>query len=282
MNPFLTSLVALACAASLSAQTYLAEDFSASSLPAGWTQVQNGPNLNGWVIDQGGQRLWHEDYTGSTTDNTLVSPVMDLSSATQVELRFDGETNYAQYLANHPNSVGDGISTMEITTDGGLTWTVVWNDTSQASGDTYAPSVDLSAYVGMNQVQLGIHFYGSFAQEWWVDNVVVQEAGAVPILTTTPLFAGSHSTLSVTGAGAGSFVLLGYSLTGSGPTATPYGLVAMSLPIHQLDILTADAFGNASGSYLVPWNWSLGTLVYAQAVDLNFAVLSTPLAVVVQ
>ena len=241
-----------------------------------------GPNIRGWVIDLNGQRLWHEDYTGSTTDNILISPVMDLSAATTVELRFDGETNYAAYLANHPQSVGDGVSTMEITTNGGLTWSVVWTDTSQNSQDTYTPHIDLSAFAGNSSVQLGIHFYGTFAQEWWVDNVVVDAELPGPDIVVSALVTGQPATIDVSNAIPNGFVTVGYSLSGNGPTATPYGLADLSQPIHQLDILTTDPSGVASGTYDVPWNWGAGTTVYIQAIDTLAANLSNSLTVIVQ
>ena len=171
--------------APLAAQTtYLSEDFNAGVVPpAGWIQVNNnGDTTVGWIPDGVG-RAQHEDELGPVSDMTLVSPVIDLSSASNVFLHFDGETNWANYLANHPNSLGDGISNMEVTTNGGISWTVVWTDTAQTSGDTYSPTIDLSAFAGDSNVQIGIHFYGDFAQEWWVDNVVVDHQ-AVAVLTT--------------------------------------------------------------------------------------------------
>ncbi|MHC4824168.1 MAG: hypothetical protein ACYTEP_09135 [Planctomycetota bacterium] len=182
MNRILPILSAIAVAGSLSAQTtVLSEDFSSGVPPTGWTHVNNNAGIGvGWIASADG-RAWHQDEAGvGTTDFTLVSPAMDLTALANVYLHFEGETNWANYLANHPTSLGDGISNMEISTDGGLTWTVVWTDTSLASGDEYQPDVDLSAWAGMSNVQLGIHFYGTFAQEWWVDNVLVDDSPVGP------------------------------------------------------------------------------------------------------
>ncbi len=187
MKKFLPILSAVVVAGSLSAQTtYLSEDFDTAVPPAGWTTINlDGGVSIGWIQDAQ-LRAWHQDESGYTSDNYLVSPVMDLSLATAAYLHFNGETNFANYMANHPTSLGDGISNMEVTTDGGLTWTVIWTDTSLNSGDTYAPDVDLSAYLGSASVQIGIHYFGTFAQEWWVDNILVddQPAGPPPPGTT--------------------------------------------------------------------------------------------------
>ena len=278
----LTSLAVMAFAGSLSAQTtYLSEDFDAGAVPpAGWTQVDNnGDATIGWVPDGAG-RAWHQDEFGVVSDMTLMSPVMDLSGAAGVYLHFDGETNWANYLANHPASLGDGISNMEITTDGGLTWAVVWTDTSQNSGDTYAPIVDLSAYAGNASVQLGVHFFGSFAQEWWIDNVVIDDNAGAGGMTYSiaNLVTGQTAVFSVSGATANGTVILGYSLAGAGPTTVPgFGIVDMSTPINTLATMTADGSGNASFSPVVPGG-AAGATLYTQGWDVGSSSLTNSLA----
>ena len=162
-------------------QTALSEDFSGALFPpSGWTEDRVGPNVNGWARANTG-RAWHEDFTGVTTENYLITPSMDLTTFTQVYLHFSGESYYTTYRANHPNSVGDGISDVQITTDGGLNWSVLWTDTSLNNNDTYSPTVDISAYAGLPNVQVAFYFYGTFAQEWWIDDVSVDDT-PVPVL----------------------------------------------------------------------------------------------------
>jgi hypothetical protein len=250
-------VVALASAASAQT-TYLSEDFNAGAVPpAGWTQANNnGGTGAGWIPDGAG-RAWHEDEFGvGTTDFTLVSPVMDLTAAGSVYLHFDGETNWANYLANHPSSLGDGISNMEISTDGGLTWAVVWTDTAQTSGDTYSPTIDISSYAGNASVQVGIHFYGTFAQEWWVDNVVVDDQSG----------SGGGPTMSVSGTCPGTMTLSGSGMTASGAVAIVYGPsgsftvpggscagLVLDIAAPSLGaVVTADAAGDVSISPSIP------------------------------
>jgi hypothetical protein len=174
-------LLALAATPVAAQTTVLDEDFSLGVPPAGWTVVDNsGSGAQGWIQDAVGLRAWHEDESGLTADDTLLSPVLDLSGLSQAYLHFSGQTNWAAYLANHPAGFGDGVSTMEVTTDGGLSWTVVWSDVSLVNGETYAPDVDLSAFAGSSTVQLGIHYVGTFAQEWWVDRVVIDDSATPP------------------------------------------------------------------------------------------------------
>ena len=131
-------------------------------------------------------RAWHEDeyLPGLYSDNTLVSSTFDLSGIAGATMTFDGETYWATYLANNPAGYGDGVSNMEISTDGGVTWTVVWTDTSLVNG-SYSESVDLSAYDGMTGLTLGVHFFGTYAQEWWVDNIVIGGGVVAVVLGVT-------------------------------------------------------------------------------------------------
>lgn len=101
-----------------------------------------------------------------------------------------------------------------------------------------------------------------------------------PSYAITGLAGGGTATLTVSGATAGGGVLIGYSLTGAGPTNTPFGPVDMSAPITQLPTLTADGAGVAAMSTSVPGRAS-GLTVYTQAADLATGTLTNSLAEVV-
>lgn len=139
-----------------------------------------GLNQSGWQRDTFGQRAWHEDFTGSTTENRLISPTFALSGLQTAYLHFQSQTNYATYLANHPQSVGDGISQMQLSLDGGLSWIPVWNDAAQVSNEVYEFTVSLSQWASAPSVQLGVYFFGTYAQEWWVDDIQVDDTGLTP------------------------------------------------------------------------------------------------------
>jgi hypothetical protein len=175
MKPLLSLIAAAAIAANASAQTtVLDEDFTTWT----WTNVNNNAAASaGWIHDSGTSRAWHEDETGGhTADNTLVSPIMDLSALTIVGAHIEGTTGYANYMANHSASLGDGVSTLEVTTDGGLTWAIVWTDTSTVSNTLFNADIDLSAYAGMTGVQLGLHYFGTYAHEAWFNSVLVDDS----------------------------------------------------------------------------------------------------------
>ncbi len=270
-----TLFLALALAGSVQAQTLLSEDFSAGVPPSGW--IHTNDSGIGWLWDDAGLQAWHDDEVIGTADNSLVTPVLDLERMSKVWLHFDGKTNYADFMANHPFSVGDGVNTVEISLDGGTSWTVVWTDTTEDNLKPYKAHVDLSAYAGSLLFEIRFHYYGTFAQEWFIDNVVVDDTPPAPIYSNTGLYAGVGVTLTVTGATPSSPVALAYSLTGPGPTATIYGMVDLSPPIISIPPITADAAGTATKDTFVPMA-ALGIMIYSQGVDLTTGTLSNSLA----
>ena len=292
MKNFL-SLLALCCFGTLNAQTtVLTEDFGSGIVPpAGWiTQNLNGSTTftEPWSSDGAG-RATHGDggSADGQAENMLATPAMDLTGMTEAYFHMDIETNYVAYMAHSNPSYGNGATTVEVSTDGGATWTVVWTDSIVASEEdlVMARTADMSAYAGQANVMAGIHFSGDWAHEVWVDNVVVddQPGGGGPgpgvTFSITPMTAGSPVTFSIADAAPNSNCIIGYSLTGAGPINTAYGVVDMSPPISTLANIPSNASGAASLTVNVPANAS-GVTLYTQA--LNNGALTNSLAETVQ
>lgn len=290
MNHLLSLTAAAILAGSASAQNVLTETFDAAIPPPGWTATNNNANqtTQGWIpgILLGFNHIgwaWHEDeytYLG-TSDNSLVSPAMDLSTTSGAALTMIHEMQYVDYMA-HMGVPGDGVSTIEVTTDGGLTWAVAWTF-SDVSDGVFTDCIDLSAYDGVTSVQFAIRFYGTYAQEWWVDSVSVDAGGCGfigPAYSVTGLVGGGIATLTVSNATAGGQAIIGYSFSGAGPTPTPFGPVDMSQPITQTPALSVLNTGIASMSTVVPVGAS-GLTVYSQAVDLASGQLTNSIAQVI-
>lgn len=106
-----------------------------------------------------------------------------------------------------------------------------------------------------------------------------QSGSNAPQYTITNLVAGQYADFHISQAGANLPVIIGYSLIGPGPTATPYGAVDMSPPIKTLAALQSDTSGNVSFSPLVPSSAS-GITLYTQA--LCGGILSNSLALTTQ
>lgn len=258
MKHLLSLLAVSALAGTLSAQTtILSEDFNAGVVPpAGWTNVNNnGLPTIGWQ-PLAGSIAWHDDESIADSDNTMTSPVMDLSGLTTAWLHFTSQTHYTAFMANHPSSIGDGISTMEISTDGGLTWTQVWIDVATVDDVLISVDVDLSAWAGMSNVMLGVHLYGTYDQDWQVDDIVVDDVA--------PGVGGP--TLAVSGTCPGIMTISASGLTAGGPVAVvrgPSGAfvipggscagVTLDISVPTLvAIVNADAAGDINVSPNIP------------------------------
>jgi len=163
-NSLILAGAVLAFATAGSAQI-LSEDFNADLVPpAGWTELNNG-NDAGWEPDFTG-RAGHSDYNG-WNDNHLVSPAMDLSSNAGVVLEFDQNQTYASWRY---------LNTVEASLDGGVTFTVIYDETGTSSGDS-SVSVDMAGYDGMANVSLSFHYQGDYANAWYLDQVDVLDGG---------------------------------------------------------------------------------------------------------
>jgi hypothetical protein len=161
--------------------TALFEDF-ASGIPATWTVIDGGSGGGAaatWTTANPGNRtgaapittpfaIVDSDNAGSSAsqDEELITPVIDLSSATTVALEFD------QYLRRFGTEKGDVDVRSSLT--GGAWVNVLQN----ASGSTPNPdhrTIDITAQAaGAADVQIRFHYYDASYEWWWqVDNVEV-------------------------------------------------------------------------------------------------------------
>ena len=98
---------------------------------------------------------------GNSQDTSLVSPVVDLSSQTSPEIGFD--TDY--------NGIGGQVGDVDISTDGGTTWTNVWEQTT----DDVNGHVDMPYPGCAGQATCRCASTSRATWGWWwiVDNVFV-------------------------------------------------------------------------------------------------------------
>ena len=137
----------------------------------GWTVTDAAGNGQTWSFDNPGNRtpppgsdgdfaIIDSDHFGSgnSQDSSLVSPVVDLSAQTSPELGFD--TDY--------NGISGQVADVDLSTDGGTTWTNVWEQTtSDVNGHVSLP---LPAAAGQAAVQVRFHFTATWGWWWIVDN----------------------------------------------------------------------------------------------------------------
>ena len=161
------------------------QSFATTAAPDGWS-VRNNTGTGGWQFDDplnrgnqtGGSGRFAEvdDYAlgWAPADTELLSPVYDFSAEKQPELQFDT-------ALPSQNRLGDLTADVDASTDGGRTWTTLWEHTDIVSGPAHE-TVPLSAYAGKASVQLRFHFTGSLTGSWQIDDVAV----GTPTLVTEP------------------------------------------------------------------------------------------------
>ncbi len=151
------------------------ETFEGSSFPpSGWQNISNG---SGWFgTTAGGSSFFpipaHTKYACVNDDNNdedncctyLVTPSLNLASAPGFVMNFD----------SYFTGAWGGTATVELTTDGGASWTTIYTVPAGASWST--KSIDLSAYSGpggLTNAMIGFHYNdnGSWADGWAIDNV---------------------------------------------------------------------------------------------------------------
>lgn len=161
----------------------LSETFDTADAPEGWsvvnrtasggwtfTDVKNRGNLTGGT---GGFAIIDSDALGSgnTQDTDLITPVVDLSAASAPLLRFNSDWR----------AVGiSDTADVDVSTDGGDTWTNVWHQTSSRRGPR-VEEIPLTAAAGAAEARIRFRFNGTFAWWWEVDNVQVVNRVCAPV-----------------------------------------------------------------------------------------------------
>jgi hypothetical protein len=183
-----TILAALATAAAgstmLAQPPLLDEQFESGSMPAGWSVIDNAGQGAVWLFDNPGGLpndtggagqfvVADSDYAGFVdVDTSLVTPVIDLSGATDVSLRF--QTTFVGYQGG--GDVTDEVADVDLSINFGTTWTNVFRHT-EADGDLFARAIQIPLPQADNQagVRLRFHYYNAYYDYWWVvDNVRVE------------------------------------------------------------------------------------------------------------
>lgn len=167
----------------------------------GWT-IDNGGNANGWAFGQptgqdGDPDSGHTgdfvygvnldgDYDGSLTDNQLklTTPAVDCSEATSVFLRYWRLLGVEQPIYDHAR--------IRVSTDGGSTWTVVWENTAtiQDSDWTFHEADLTTLAAGQPDVRIQWTMGSSDGyleyQGWNIDDISLE--GAIPCEVSERIF----------------------------------------------------------------------------------------------
>jgi hypothetical protein len=151
----------------------LSEDFMGTFPPTGWTTYELGTTGGGWAQGTPGYDddycAWHDDISGGTWDDWLVSPAITMPAKATYELEFQQYVRYPTYTSIHSVMISDGSGVpptdftqlYEVPHGDGYLWEAI-------------EDLDLTAYAG-ETIYLAFRYEGGYDADWSVDNVVVQE-----------------------------------------------------------------------------------------------------------
>lgn len=190
-TPFGQKVAADAAGPDADRATALSENFS-GGIPASWTVVHSGDCTyppsgapGTWTTSNPGGRtatspivppfaIVDSDWAGSSNgvcamDEQLVTPVLNLSSASTVTLRYD---HYFRYASSFASEIGDVDARSSKT---GGAWVNVRRYQGASSPNPQSVSADITSQAaGAADVQVRFHYYNALWEWYWmVDNVGV-------------------------------------------------------------------------------------------------------------
>lgn len=156
------------------------EDFEGPDFPPQGWQVQT-ENFTGWYATTDGSSSNfnippHTTYSVANDDmdngdgccDYLITPPVDLT----------GMGNYKLYFSSFYNASYNQLASIELSSDGGLTWILICNPIPSISGwnDLEVDLSQFSGETGLNNVLLAFHAddNGHWASGWAIDDVVVE------------------------------------------------------------------------------------------------------------
>uniref|UniRef100_UPI004047341D beta strand repeat-containing protein n=1 Tax=Flavobacterium sp. TaxID=239 RepID=UPI004047341D len=164
--------------------TILSEDFNGSAI--GWTTSNNStggtPANAAWALYLSGASFFSNDNTdfvmsnsdsqgsGGTTDTSLTSPVFSLEGFTTATLNF---------FQHYNDFDTDDVATVQISTNGGTTWSNLESYTSDQGTETNfaLKTISLDAYIGNLSVQIRFKYFATYGYYWAIDNFSIVGTG---------------------------------------------------------------------------------------------------------
>lgn len=176
----ITLLFAVLLVSHLTHAQYLTEGFEGGTVipPAGWTHTQTN-TAETWEVSTNNPNSGTNyatvlyDPALNAQDETLITPVIDLSGATNPQLRFF--VNLSYYWSISPNDNYDAV----VSIFDGTNTTQLWEEADLGVFDNFTwieVTLDLTAYAGNSNVQLLFNYNGTDGASLSIDDIVVEEA----------------------------------------------------------------------------------------------------------
>ncbi|MCA9972931.1 MAG: hypothetical protein KC425_22090, partial [Anaerolineales bacterium] len=234
--------------------------------PVVWTNVAGSGEAGNYATGSGDAASASSDLQGGGSglyDTELWTSPIDLSGVSQATF---------SYWANYGNFAFIDFLDLDVSTDGGATWTNLlrWNEDHHPNGLRNAPgefvSIDLSAYTGQSNVILRWHYYDpagpATSQDWYaqVDDVSLScLSGTLGVslnktVGTDPSVCATTDTITVKG---GTDAYYCYEVTNTG---------TVTVTMHDLD---DDKLGNVFSS--VAYDLAPGASIDTVALGLTIS-----------
>ncbi|MDM1553824.1 MULTISPECIES: T9SS type A sorting domain-containing protein [Chryseobacterium] len=205
MKKIILSLAVVSCFYS-NAQTILSQNFDGTTFPpTGWTK-SNTNSQREWnstsVVFAGitpistelrnrftinGSNSATIDWVDGANDASLISPSFSLVGVTNPVLSFKVKLGWSYMI-----SLNEGNLLAQISTNGGTTWTTIWNEDNEpgfiddGDGDvdtdlynTVTVQRDLAAYVGQANVKIRFQYVADNADAVSIDDVQIVANGSL-------------------------------------------------------------------------------------------------------
>jgi len=162
----------------------LREDFE-NGLPQGWAVIDNAGTGAEWRFDDpgvrgnltggtGGFAIADSNYYGTVDmDTELQTPVLDMSGLSNVAILF--KTDFNWFVGR-----GSEVADVDVSVDGGATWTNVWRKTGRGHRGPRTEYIDITSLAaGEPDVVIRFHYYNAHYDWWWqVDDVYIGDLRA--------------------------------------------------------------------------------------------------------
>ncbi len=264
------------------------ESFSGTVIPSCWTQVDNQGGGQVWqfgtlttqspnpVLTGNYAYLCSDCYGSGNTQNVdLVSPSMNLSDYTGINLQF------SYYFKSYSGSSG----TLSYSLNNGSTWTPIQQFTATSATNPVVFSQTIAALAGQSQVKFKWNYTGTWGYYWAVDNVQVTGTciSTLPVsiavsATTNPVCANTPVLFTATPANGGTtpsfqWKVNGTSINGASNSTYTYvptnGNAVTCVLISSLKCVTGNPATSNSLSMIVNPPLSVSVSIVASANPVN-------------
>ena len=163
------------------------EAFTAITIPNCWTQIDNSGNGQIWQfgtmtgpILTGNYAYLNSDAYGSgnTQNADLISPALDLSSYSSVNLQFN------HYFKSYTGSSGN----LYYSINNGSSWTLISSFTTTSVTNPTVFNQAVNAVAGQSSVKFKWNYTGTYGYHWAIDDInITGVSNSLAIVTTTAL-----------------------------------------------------------------------------------------------